>query len=123
MPPKNPKTGVFSNDPAHLGDMMSAIMQAQARMMDSVLKQNIEALDFIKTRFEKDREVFNRLAETGDPTLASQVLQDYWNGTLKDYTDEAGKLGALASATAEQLVEGMTEEAKALAGGAPRKSD
>jgi hypothetical protein len=123
MPPKNPKTGVFSNDPAHLGDMMSSIMRAQARMMDSVLKQNIEALDFIKTRFEKDREVFNRLAETGDPTLASQVLQDYWNGTLKDYTDEAGKLGALASATAEQLVEGMTEEAKALAGGAPRKSD
>jgi hypothetical protein len=121
VPPKNPKSGLFSNDPAHLGDMMSSIVKAQARMMDSVLKQNIEALDFIKARFEKDREVFNRLAETGDPTKASELLQEYWNVTVRDYTDEAGKLGALASATAEQIVEGMTEEAKALSGGAPRK--
>ena len=112
--------GLFSSDPAHLGDMMTAIMRAQARMMDSLLKQNIETLDFMRQRFEKDRETFNKLAESGDPAKAMEVMQEFWNRSVKDYSDEAGKIGALAAVTAEEIVEGMTEEARALAGGAPR---
>ncbi len=122
-PRKTPETGLFSSDPAHFGDMMSSIMRAQARMMDSVLKQNIETLEFLKQRFEKDREMVNSLAESGDPTRAMQLMQDFWTRSVKDYTDEAGKIGALAGAAAEQIVESMTEEAKAMAGGAPRKTD
>lgn len=122
MATRDRNTGVFSADPAHMGDMMASIMRAQARMMDSVLKQNIEALDFMKARFEKDREIFNRLAATDDPARAMALMQDFWTRSVKDYTDEAGKLGALAAATAEQVVEGLTDEAKALAGGAPRKN-
>jgi hypothetical protein len=114
-------TGLFSGDPAHLGDMMTAIMRAQARMMDQVLKQNIETLDFLRQRFEKDRETFNRLAESGDPAKAMDVMQEFWNRSVKDYADEAGKLGALAAVTAEEIVEGISEEARALAGGAPRR--
>jgi hypothetical protein len=114
-------TGLFSADPAHLGDMMTAIMRAQARMMDSILRQNIEALDFMKARFEKDREIVNRLAETGDPARAMELMQDFWTRSVSDYADEAGKLGALAAATTEQVTEALTDEAKALAGGAPRQ--
>jgi hypothetical protein len=114
-------TGLFSADPAHLGDMMTAIMRAQARMMDSILRQNIEALDFMKARFEKDREIVNRLAETGDPARAMELMQDFWTRSVSDYADEAGKLGALAAAATEQVTEALTDEAKALAGGAPRQ--
>lgn len=121
MATKKTETGLFSSDPAHMGDMMTAIMRAQARMMDSILKQNIETLDFLKVRFEKDREVFNTLAENSDPAKAMQLMQDFWSKSVKDYADEAGKIGALAAVTAEQFVEGMSDEAKALAGGAPRK--
>ena len=116
MTPKTPGT-----DPAHLGDMMSAILRAQARMMDSLLRQNIEALDFLKARFEKDRLIFNDLAANTDPARAMELMQSFWKRSIADYTDEAGKLGALAAATAEQLVEGIAEEATALAGGAPRR--
>ena len=116
MTPKTPNA-----DPAHLGDMMSAILRAQARMMDSLLKQNIETLDFLKARFEKDRAIFNDLAANSDPARAMELMQSFWNRALSDYTDEAGKLGALAAATAEQLAEGIAEEATALAGGAPRR--
>jgi len=122
-PRKTPETGLFSSDPAHLGDMMSSIMRAQARMMDSVLKQNIETLEFLKQRFEKDPEMVNSLAEIGDPVRAMKFMHELCTRSVKDYTDEAGKIGALASAAAEQIVEGMTEEAKAMAGGAPRKTD
>jgi len=40
-------------DPAHLGDMMQGMMRAQARIMDAMLRQNIEALDFLKTPLRK----------------------------------------------------------------------
>jgi hypothetical protein len=121
MPDQKKDHGLFTADPAHLGDMMAAMVRAQARMMDSVLKQNIETLDFLKQRFEKDRAMVQSLADSADPTQAMKVMQDFWSNSLKDYTDEAGKLGALAAATAEEIVEGVTEEAKALAGGAPRR--
>lgn len=116
------ETGLFSADPAHLGDMMSAMLRAQARMMDSVLKQNIETLDFLKQRFEKDRTMMQSLAESADPGQVMQVMQDFWSRSVKDYTDEAGKIGALAAATAEEIVEGVTEEARALTGGGPRRT-
>jgi hypothetical protein len=109
------------SDPAHLGDMMTALVKAQARMMDSILRQNIETLDFVKTRFEKDRAMVAELAEAKDSTEAMKQLQEFWNRSVKDYADEAGKLGAFTAATAEQFVEGMTEEATALSGGAPRR--
>ncbi|MCC5975110.1 MAG: phasin family protein [Rubellimicrobium sp.] len=109
------------SDPAHVSDMVSAIMKAQIRMMDSVLRQNIEALDFMKTRFEKDRALLDELATSQDPAEAMKLVQSFWTRTMTDYADEAGKMGALSAATAEQIVEGLTAEARALAGGAPRE--
>lgn len=120
MTRKTIQPGLFTADPAHLGDMTAAILRAQAHMMDSILKQNIEVLDFLKARFEKDREIFNQLAASSDPAQAMELVHSFWTRSVKDYTDEAGKLGALAAVTAEQLVEGIAEEATALAGGAPR---
>jgi len=116
------RPGIFTSDPAHLGDMMAAMLRAQARMMDSLLRQNIETLDFLKQRLEKDRGMIQSLADSDDPARAMQVMQDFWSNSLKDYTDEAGRIGALAAATAEEIVEGVADEAKALAGGAPRRT-
>lgn len=121
MAEKPSPPGLFTADPAHLGDMTTAILRAQARMMDSILRQNIEVLDFLRTRFEKDRAIFNDLAANTDPARAIELLQSFWNRSLSDYADEAGKLGALTAATAEQIAEGIAEEATALAGGAPRR--
>ena len=118
MATKTSKTSLFTGDPAHLGDMMTSILRAQAHMMDSILKQNIETLDFLKARFEKDRVIFNQLAASTDPAQAMELVHSFWNRSVKDYTDEAGKLAAV---TAEQLAEGIAEEATALAGGAPRR--
>jgi hypothetical protein len=121
MAKKPSPPGLFTADPAHLGDMTTAILRAQARMMDSILKQNIEVLDFLRTRFEKDRAIFNDLADNTDPARAIELMHSFWNRSLSDYTAAAGKLGALAAATAEELAGGIAEEATALAGGAPRK--
>jgi hypothetical protein len=108
-------------DPAHFGDMAAGVMRAQARMMDAVMRQNIEALEFLKKRFEEDRKLLTQIAETPDGAKASAAWSDFWHRAMSDYTAEAGRMGSFAAATTEQMIEGLTEEARALAGGAPRR--
>lgn len=99
------------------GDMMHGVLRAQARMMDAVLKQNIEALEFLRQRFEKDRAMIAELAEAKDSAEAGMALTQFWQKAFSDYSAEAGRLGSLMTATVTQLQEGMTDEARAMMGG------
>jgi hypothetical protein len=103
-------------------DMMQGMMHGQVRMMDALLKQNIEALDFLRQRFEKDRAMLSALSATTDGAEAGKVLTEFWQKAFSDYSAEAGRLGALMTATVEQMQEGMTEEARAMMGGTGTKA-
>ncbi|MBC2834162.1 phasin family protein [Paragemmobacter straminiformis] len=92
------------------------VMQAQVRMMDAVLKQNIEALDFLKTRFEKDRAMLGELAAAPDATAAGAVLSGFWQRLASDYMQEAGRLSSLMQATAQEIGEGTQDEIRSALG-------
>lgn len=96
--------------------MSRGVMQAQVRMMDAVLKQNIEALDFLKTRFEKDRAMLGELAQAQDAAAAGAVLTSFWQRLASDYMQEAGRLGSLMQATAQEMGEGLTDEVRSATG-------
>ena len=115
--PPNP-FAMFSVKPEamEMGDNATAAVRAQARMMDAILKQNIEVLDFLKQRYEKDRALFTSLAKAEKPNDVMELWSGFWSNAMSDYSNEAGKLGALAAATAEQVMEGISEEASALTG-------
>lgn len=101
-------------------EMMHGMLRAQVRMMDAVLKQNIEALEFLRQRFEKDRAMIAQLAEAKDSAAAGSVLTDFWQKAFSDYSAEAGRLGALMNSTVEQMQKGLSEEARAMMGGADK---
>lgn len=101
--------------------MMHGVLRAQARMIDALLKQNIETLDFLRLRFEKDRAMIAHLAEAKDSAAAGMVMANFWQKTLSDYSAEAGRLGALMTATVTQMQEGLAEEARALMGGSEKR--
>lgn len=109
-------------DPAHVGDMLQGVVRAQAKMMVAVLRQSIEALDFLKARYEKDRAFYEAVAGSGDGATAMQIWSDFLQRAASDYADEAGRMSALAAVTTEQVIEGVTDEVKAATGGAPRKA-
>ncbi|MCB2115423.1 MAG: phasin family protein [Rhodobacteraceae bacterium] len=94
-----------------MGDGATAAVRAQARMMDAVLKQNIEVLDFLKQRYEKDRALFSSLATIENPNDIMTVWSGFWQKAMSDYSNEAGKLGALAAATTEQMLSSAGAEA------------
>lgn len=86
----------------------------QARMAEAMLKQNIEMLDFLKARFERDRAMLEDLANATDPADATALWQDFWQRMLTDYSVETNKLAASATEIAEQALRTATEEGEAL---------
>ena len=106
----------MENDAGNGADMAKGVMQAQVRMMDAVLKQNIEALEFLKNRFEKDRAMLGELATTKDAAAAGAVLTGFWQKLASDYMQEAGRLGSLMQATAQEISEGASDEIRSAMG-------
>lgn len=101
-------------------EMAKGVMQAQVRMMDAVLKQNIEALEFLKNRFEKDRAMLEELASAQDAAAAGAVLTGFWQKLASDYMQEAGRLGSLMQATAQEIGEGVGDEVRSVMRGKPK---
>ncbi|MBW0157208.1 phasin family protein [Sedimentimonas flavescens] len=93
---------------------MSMFLRPQARMAEALLKQNIETLDFLKTRFERDRSMLADLADAKDPNEAMALWTTFWQRMLSDYSTETNKLAASVTEIAEQAVRTATEEGNAI---------
>ena len=63
-------------DAASAGEGAIAVMRAQAKMMDALLRQNIELLEFLKSRYEKDRTLLSALKHAENPN----DMKTLWSG-------------------------------------------
>lgn len=95
-------------------DGWSLMFAPQARMAEAMIQQNIEMLDFIKARFERDRKMLEDLVKATDPAQAAKLWQDFWTRTFTDYSVETTKLAASAGEIAETALRSATEESAAL---------
>ncbi|AOZ69622.1 hypothetical protein LPB142_10090 [Rhodobacter xanthinilyticus] len=93
---------------------MAMFLRPQVRMAEALLKQNVEVLDFLKVRFERDRALMGELAKAADPQEAMAIWSGFWQGALGDYASETNKLAAAVTEIAEQAVRTATEEGAAL---------
>jgi hypothetical protein len=101
-------------------DLHHALIGGQARIVSANLTQTIEALDFLKRRFERDRQMMTDLSQAPDSAAAVAVLTAFYQRSLSDYVAEAARLSSLVAATAEQVGAGVQDEFTALMGGTPR---
>jgi hypothetical protein len=97
------------------GAMSSAMVKPQAMMMEAMLRQNIEALDFLRARLEGDRQLVARLAQAKDPTEAMSLWSEFLQRMMTDYSSETTRLAASATEIAEKAVRAATEEGATLA--------
>lgn len=110
--PQMPGLGAFA--PPQTFDGWAMFFAPQARMAEAMIKQNIEMLDFLKARFERDRAMLEDLANAKDQAEAATLWQDFWQRMLTDYSVETNKLAATATEIAEQALRTATEEGEAL---------
>lgn len=119
--PEVKKTEMFGGMQMPSLDGWSTFIKPQAKMAEALIKQNIETLEFLKTRFEKDREVLESLSEAADATEAMGIWQGFWQRMLTDYSAETNKLATSATEIAEQAIRSATEEGAALMASAKDK--
>ncbi|OYU19657.1 MAG: hypothetical protein CFE34_04170 [Rhodobacteraceae bacterium PARR1] len=101
-------------------ELHTALIGGHARIVSANLTQTIEALDFLKRRFERDRQMLTDLSHAPDSAAAVGVLTAFYQRSLPDYVAEAARLSSLIAATAEQVGTGVQDEVTALMGGTPR---
>lgn len=108
------------NKPGSLGtvnvqmDLWTPFFAPQARMAEAMIGLNIEMLDFLRARFERDRAMLADLANASDPAEAARMWQDFWGRMFIDYSAETTKLAATAGEIAETALRTATEEGAAL---------
>jgi hypothetical protein len=88
-----------------------ALMGGQARLVSANLSQTIEALDFLKRRIERDRQMMIDLSHAPDSAAAVGVMTAFCQRSLSDYVSEAARLSSLIAATAERVNAGASERA------------
>lgn len=99
---------VMGAEPAH--DGMNPLVAPQIRMAEALLQQQIDFLDFLKTRFESDRKMLGELAHSGDPYAAMSLWSEFWQNAATDYATESAKLSAAMQGVATAALSGLSED-------------
>lgn len=95
-----------------VSEMVAAAARLQGRMADAALRQNIETLDFLKARFEKDRDLLSGLAANREPSAALGIWSEFWQAAMTDYSAETGRLLAMMAAVADEAMGAAGEEGR-----------
>jgi hypothetical protein len=94
---------------------MAQMTAPHLHMVEKMIAQNIEVLDFLKARFERDQDMVRVLSLEADPIKAMGLWGEFWQRTMSDYGAEMAKLATSASGLAEQAVRSAAEEGEAIA--------
>lgn len=107
---KTPKPASASPAAAavHLPEMLLTLTRMQGIVFDAVMRQNIAVLDFLKLRFERDRDIARRLAAAREPQEAIRLWSDFWTRAAQDYATEPTQL----SEAMQQSVAGAVARAR-----------
>lgn len=113
-PQKTPMEAMAALMPGASNAAVSALIRPQAKMMEALLKQNIEVLAFLRSRYERDLGLVSRMADATESGEVMSLWSEFWQRTLADYGTETNKLAASVSEIAQQAVRSATEEAAAV---------
>ncbi len=119
-PPAAPRMPPFDEMPAQVGEAMSQMAKRQGHVFDAMLKQNIEMLDFLRARFERDRAMVAELSSAEDPATASRLWADFWQKAAHDYSEETGKMTGMLAELTSDAVRSLKEGGLEAGGGRPQ---
>ena len=92
-------------------ELHHAMMEGQARLVAANLSQTIEALDFLKRRFERDRQMLTDLSHAPDSAAAVGILTAFCQRSLSDYAAETVRLSNLLTALTDPEPQGRVADA------------
>lgn len=108
----------FSGGPLSGGEAQHALLavtRLQALAVKAVLRHQIEALDFLKRRIEKDFRLIDDLRESVKRGDMFDVHADFMREAFADYGEEAARLASLESDLASEASSEIRKEARGVA--------
>src|SRR5262245_56133706 len=117
--PKNPYTP--QRDPftvplmANGQNFFLTMARLQGYAFTSMMRYPIEALGFLRYRYEQDVKLVDDLIATEDTKNALDIYAGFFEKALADYSTEAGKVATLSSELASEAGKRMEKEAGTIA--------
>ena len=99
---------------ANVQKFWMSVARLQANAMKAALRYNVEALDFVKHRVEKDIKLFDDLSSSDGLKDAFDVYAGFMEGALAEYSGETSKFASLGSKIASETADEVRREAKAV---------
>ncbi|SDO14378.1 Phasin protein [Filomicrobium insigne] len=92
-----------------------ALGRLQGHAFKSMMSYQIEALAFLKHRYEQDVKLLEDLNASKEIDDAVHIYTDFFQNALNDYSSEAGKMANIGSKFASETADRIQREAEALA--------
>lgn len=90
-----------------------AVARMQGNGLKAALRYNVETLDFVKHRIERDIALFDELTRSDGYKDAFDVCSCFVEEAVAEYSSEAGKLASLGSKIASETADEVRKEATA----------
>lgn len=88
----------------------ASMARLQAHAAKAVIDYNLEAVDFVKHRLQRDADFVTRMAASKDMIEAVELYSDFWQKAFAEYTSETGKLAALNTKTARSAAAELAQQ-------------
>src|SRR5262245_42703606 len=118
--PKNPYTphrDLFTQPiplMANGQNFVLTIARLQGYAFTSMMRYQIEALGFLRNRYEQDLKLVDDLVASDDAKNALDIYAGFFEKAVADYSTEAGKVATMSSELASEAAERMQKEAETI---------
>ena len=99
---------------ANVQKFWMSVARLQANAVKAALRYNVEALDFVKHRVEKDIKLLDDLSSSDGLKDAFDVYAGFMEGAFAEYSGETSKFASLGSKIASETADEVRREAKAV---------
>ncbi len=92
--------------------IFQAAANMQAEAYKAVLRYQVEALGFVRRRYEQDIKLIDDLIEAEELNDAFEVMSDFVENAASEYAREAGKFATIGSSVASEAAKRMRKDAE-----------
>jgi hypothetical protein len=94
--------------------LVFSVTRLQGHAFTSMMRYQIEALGFLKRRYEQDVKLVDDLTATEDVNKAFDICAGFVEKAMAEYSAQAGKVATMSSELASEVAEQMQKEAKTI---------
>ncbi|MGE0232322.1 MAG: phasin family protein [Flavobacteriaceae bacterium] len=108
------KMDIFNPFAAVMPETMKQFGGMQSRLVSACMQYNLEYLEFLKRRVEKDIALIEEMSAKEEPSEVMSACTDFWRAAFEDYSDEIGKFAGMSSSLINEARSETTKQVQTL---------